>query len=119
MTNREHFRLRIPPQATLQLSTDNFNYEVCELSEQGLRIIATENDGLQEGTVIRGKLNLHDNSEAQISGTVARKDGDEWIITGLIGLSMPAMLSEQRYIINWFPPIAHDTTPDTPSSPSV
>ncbi|KEY91555.1 hypothetical protein CF67_14064 [Candidatus Photodesmus blepharus] len=60
-------------------------------------------DLLYTGLDVIGTLNLHNDNQIHIEGTVSRIDDDEVILQLTRGPSFRDMLLEQRYIHNKYP----------------
>lgn len=114
MSNREYFRLRFPPGAFLTLSTNSGDFDVCELSEGGLRLVSVDEDVFHIGQLVAGTMKFHDGSTAEVIGHAERTDHNELIVTRSEGVTFEQMMSEQRYIAQNFPlaaPLANTAPP--------
>ena len=70
-----------------------------------MRIVSAEQGDatLPLGKSVSAELMLHDGSRLTIQGTVRRRDGEEWVIVDLEGISFARMLEEQRRLVKKYP----------------
>lgn len=100
---RAFFRLRYPkgerPRATI-LDRD---FRVCEISEQGTRILFTNSHPVAEGIPISGRIRFHDGVEIVIEGYVLRQDDNELVARLSKGPDLKRMTKEQIYLRRKYP----------------
>lgn len=100
--HRNYYRIRYPEAARPQLWVRLRCFEVTELSEQGLRILAIPTD-VPHDEPIQGTLKLYCRQTRDIQGRYDRYDPPELVLARVCGISYPDILAEQRALIRDFP----------------
>ncbi len=109
MTNhieqRKYFRLSYKSKQVMPtLRVHNREFNVSEISEQGMRVITRDPTLFSIGDIVKGEVLLNSiDSNIQVDGKVLRLVGDEVILFLREGLSFKDMISEQRYLRKHFP----------------
>lgn len=101
---RQFFRLRYPKSARPRAKLLGHDFWVCEISEQGTRILFTSSHPVSRGVTITGFIRFHDGEEIEIKGKVLRLDDNDELIAQLSkGPDLKRMTQEQIYIRKKFP----------------
>jgi hypothetical protein len=101
-SRREFFRLPYPVMGGAVLAVDGTNYKVAEISEGGLRLIAT-GDSLPVAERIQGTLVLTAGVRCTVTGTVLRIE-DKCVVVKLSrGPTSYDVIREQRHVTKIFP----------------
>jgi c-di-GMP-binding flagellar brake protein YcgR len=100
---RQYYRLKYPKKARPVMSVENQQFQICESSERGLRILMNNIANLYSGLRLSGTVRLHSDQEISIEGSILRFDNDEVIVKLDKGLSFRDMVSEQRHIRQKYP----------------
>lgn len=100
---RAHFRLRYPDEERLNLSAEEGDYFVCEISEGGMRIVlkTEDSEGIFPERMV-GLLCIQEETIA-VEGRMLRRDGDETIFVLSEGIPLPLILNEQRRLLRKYP----------------
>jgi len=101
---RQFFRLRYPKNERPRAKVLGHDYWVCEISEQGTRILFTNSHPVSKGVTISGTIRFHDGEEIEIKGKVLRLEDDSELVAQLIkGPDLKRMTKEQLYIRKKYP----------------
>lgn len=100
---RKYYRLRYPKRAMPSIRFEENLYQVTEVSEKGIRIMMKNLVSLYKGLSMTGTLNLHDEREVKVKGSILRFDKEEVIVILDKGPSFKHMVEEQRHIRNKYP----------------
>ncbi len=111
MTNhteqRKYFRLSYKSKTVMpRLRLLNREFQISEISEQGMRIISRDPSLFSVDENVKGEVVLNSlDTNIQIEGTVLRAYGYEVVINLREGLSFKNMIAEQRYLRKHFPTV--------------
>lgn len=94
---RRYFRLTYPPGGRPAFKVRNYDLEVLEVSEKGLRFVNDKDVKLAEW--VRGTITFHDGDMSELEGRIVRKDGDEIALNLITPIPFPRILKEQRFVI--------------------
>lgn len=98
---RAYFRLRYPEDARPLFVSADSEYQVCEISEGGMRLLWPQNSALPS-EYIAGLLNLPAES-IMLEGRCLRLDESELVLVLSEGIPYPSMVAEQRRLIKKYP----------------
>ena len=96
--DRAYYRLVYPMTLRPRLWIGTLNYEVVDLSEQGIRFIHAGPDGPGVGTDLIGRLRLPTGAVLDIEGTVVWVSLPSVALTLSKGVPFGVMIDQQRYI---------------------
>lgn len=96
---RQFFRLSYPEHNMPLISIDGGSYAVCEISEQGMRIICSHNDVLRIGDDFGGVVFFQDGTKLPVAGEIIRREGDHCIALLREGLTLECVVKEQRTLL--------------------
>ncbi len=101
---RQFYRLRYPKKAQPCAVINGRKFHVCEISEQGMRILFTGDHAVAMGIIVSGSIQFHDGTIVEIEGRTLRQDPDHELIIQLIkGLDLKRMAQEQIYLRAKYP----------------
>lgn len=100
---RQFFRLRYPKNERPRARIQDRDFRVCEISEQGTRILFTNSHPVSAGVLIRGTIHFHDGEQIEIEGRVLRMDGQELVAKLTKGPDLKRMTAEQIYLRKKYP----------------
>lgn len=100
---REFFRLRYPRNERPRAKLLGRDFWVCEISEQGTRILFTNSHPVALGITISGTIRFHDGEMIEIKGQVLRLDDGELVAQLTQGPDLKRMTKEQIYIRKKYP----------------
>lgn len=100
---RAFFRLRYPRNERPRAKIQDRDFRICEISEEGTRILFTNSHPVSRGIAIKGTIRFHDGVEIQIEGRVLRLDGDELVAQLTKGPDLKRMTAEQIYLRKKYP----------------
>ncbi|GLO61981.1 hypothetical protein MACH09_24890 [Vibrio sp. MACH09] len=100
---REFFRLRYPRNERPRAKLLGRDFWVCEISEQGTRILFTNSHPVTRGISITGSIRFHDGEMIEIKGQVLRLDDGELVAQLSKGPDLKRMTKEQIYIRKKYP----------------
>lgn len=101
---RQFFRLRYPRNDRPRAKLLGRDFWVCEVSEQGTRILFTSYHPVSKGVSISGTIRFHDGEEIEIEGQVLRLENDGELVAQLTkGPDLKRMTKEQIYIRKKYP----------------
>ncbi|CZF84540.1 PilZ domain-containing protein [Grimontia marina] len=93
--NRSFFRLRYSEPEMPSFLWDGTTFPVCEISEQGIRIVLKADTQIVDGEVIAGIIHFEDDGEIEIQGKPLRRDEDELVIKLHHGVELRIINKEQ------------------------
>lgn len=96
--DRAYYRLVYPMALRPRLRIGALNYEVVDLSEQGVRFIHAGPDGPAVGATLQGRLRLPTGEVLDIEGTVVRVAAPSVAMTLTKGVPFAVMIEQQRHI---------------------
>ncbi|WP_375752488.1 PilZ domain-containing protein [Vibrio sp. HN007] len=102
---RQYYRLRYPRNDRPVITLMDKKYHVCEISEQGLRIVFLSQNPVAIGLTVSGKISFHDSETLSIEGEILRQDDLEVIIKLTKGVSFKRMTVEQLYLRKKYPKV--------------
>ncbi|MDG3087090.1 PilZ domain-containing protein [Vibrio hannami] len=102
---RQFYRLRYPRNDRPVITLMDKKYHVCEISEQGLRIVFLSHTPVAIGLTVSGNITFHDNEKILIEGDILRQDDLEVIIKLSKGVSFKRMTVEQLYLRKKYPKV--------------
>ncbi len=100
---RKYFRLRYPKSERPRAKILDRDFYICEISEQGTRILFTNSHPVSRGVIIKGTIRFHDGVEIPIEGRVLRLDDNELIANLTKGPDLKRMTAEQIYLRKKYP----------------
>lgn len=100
---RKFYRLKYPKRARPFVNLGDETFQVTEVSEGGIRMVANNFTSMYRGLSVKGVLNLLDEDSVSIEGAVLRFEGDEVIIQLKKGPTFKIMVDQQRHIKNKYP----------------
>lgn len=100
---RQFYRLRYPKRARPFVRFGEELFQVTEVSEGGIRMMASNFTSMYKGLQVKGLLNLNEKNGVEIEGAVLRFEKDEVIIQLRKGPTFKIMVDEQRKIRNKYP----------------
>ncbi|MDB1122939.1 PilZ domain-containing protein [Vibrio algarum] len=100
---REYFRLRYPKSERPRAKILDRDFRICEISEQGTRILFTNSHPVSRGVTIKGTIRFHDGVEIPIEGRVLRLDDNELVAKLTKGPDLKRMTAEQIYLRKKYP----------------
>jgi len=100
---RQFFRLRYPKNERPRARILDRDFRVCEISEQGTRILFTNSHPVSAGILIRGTIHFHAGEHIEIEGRVLRMDGQELVAKLTKGPDLKRMTAEQIYLRKKYP----------------
>jgi hypothetical protein len=95
---REHYRIQYPTSARPLLAMGPIEYEVVDVSEQGLRFRAAEDERWKLGDLVAGVVRFQRRDEARVNGVVVRIVEREIAVHLSTGVPLRVIISEQRYL---------------------
>lgn len=99
--SRKFFRLQYPtPELMPVLTINGIPFSVPEVSEKGLRILSNQFNAFQNRDLITGVIKFKDGEEMRVSGTVLRRDKDNYVLGEVSGLTQKRLMTEQRLVFN-------------------
>jgi len=107
---RKHFRLRYPKADRPFLHLIDGDYLVSELSEKGMRILMRNTSVLCQGMSVHGVVQLHQQSEIDITGAILRFEGNEVILKLDKGPSLRVMEAEKVHLRHEYPLLVQNLT---------
>ncbi|KXF82115.1 hypothetical protein [Enterovibrio coralii] len=93
--NREFFRLRYNENERPIFLAEGDKFPVCEISEQGVRLLVKEDTQVVDGRIIAGIIQFEDGSEVEIQGKPFRREENELIVRLHHGLELKKINEEQ------------------------
>lgn len=102
---RQFYRLRYPRNDRPVVNLFDKSFYVCEISEQGMRIVFVSKTQVALGISVSGKVTFHDNEAIEINGTILRQHDTEVAIKLSKGVSFKRMTKEQLYLRKKYPKI--------------
>ncbi len=94
---RRYYRVKYPPTERAKLKTGEYEFEVMDISEKGLRFL---NDKGQKFTEwVRGTVIFHDGEMLDIEGRIVWRRDDEISLRLITPVPYVRILGEQRRII--------------------
>ncbi len=111
---RQFYRLRYPKRARPSAVINGRKFHVCEISEQGMRILFTGDHAVAMGIYLSGTIQFHDGTTVEIEGRTLRQDPDHELIIQLVkGLDLKRMTKEQIYLRSKYPRLFSRAGPKT------
>ncbi|HET9038687.1 MAG TPA: PilZ domain-containing protein [Gemmatimonadales bacterium] len=95
---REHYRIEYPTAARPRFLVDGSQREVMNVSEQGLRYRAADDERRVLGDEVEGIVRFRRGEEVRVVGTVVRLVDREVALRLSVGVPLRAVLEEQRYL---------------------
>ncbi len=95
---REHYRIQYPTAAPPRFTAGELQREVIDLCEQGLRYRAAEGETPAVNDEMTGVVRLRRGTEVPVAGIVVRIVGREIALRLTVGVPLPIVLDEQRYL---------------------
>jgi len=100
---RRFYRLRYPAKERPTAKLMGKKFSVCEISEQGIRILFDDILAFSPGAHVNGVIRFHDGEVVSLEGYALRLDRDELVIQLIAGPSLKRMTKEQLYIRKHYP----------------
>ncbi|WED20649.1 PilZ domain-containing protein [Vibrio sp. JC009] len=101
---RQFYRLRYPDHDRPIISIMDEEFYVCEISEQGMRIVFVSDTPVEVGVIISGLVTFYDDKSVEVQGTILRQHESE-VAVKLIddGISFRRMTQEQMHLRQKYP----------------
>jgi len=106
---RQFFRLRYPKNERPKATILDRDFRICEISEEGTRILFTNSHPVSRGISIKGSICFHDGTEIPIEGRILRLDDDELVAQLTKGPDLKRMTAEQIYLRKKYPSLFSKT----------
>lgn len=100
---RQFFRLRYPKGERPHAKILDRDFLICEISEEGTRILFTNSHPVSRGITIKGTITFHDGVKIPIEGQVLRLDNNELVAQLTKGPDLKRMTAEQIYLRKKYP----------------
>lgn len=100
---RQFFRLRYPKNERPRAKIMGRDFLICEISEQGVRILFTNSHPVSRGVPIGGTITFSDGEEIEIEGSTLRLDGNELIAQLTKGPDLKRINKEQIRLRKKYP----------------
>jgi len=95
---RKHDRIQYPTAARPRFLVDGAHREVVDLCELGLRYQAAEGEQRTVGDEVEGIVRFRRGGDVRVRGAVVRLNDQEIALHLGVGVPLPVVLEEQRYI---------------------
>lgn len=102
---RQFFRLRYPRNDRPVVTLKDQAYHVCEISEQGMRIIFLSPTKVALGITVSGRIEFFDKEQIEIEGVTLRQHDGEVALKLSKGISLKRMTVEQRRLRQKYPAV--------------
>jgi hypothetical protein len=99
---RSCFRVVYPLRARPKLAIDGQEYEVMDLSEEGVRFSGKQGHRFLVAQELQAVITFHDNDSIVSQATILRADRGEFVLSLQWPISHDRIMKEQRYLINKF-----------------
>jgi hypothetical protein len=100
---RQFFRLRYPIDERPIIELDGESYPVCEISEEGARLLFRSTDPVSFGETLTGTIHFSDSEDVEVEGIPLRQHGCEVALKLTKGLSLERMTDEQLHLLDKYP----------------
>ncbi|PWI33585.1 hypothetical protein DI392_08955 [Vibrio albus] len=95
---RQFFRLRYPHTERPTVELDGQEYPVCEISEQGMRLLFRSTDRFSLGVPFSGTVHFSDKEDVPIEGIALRQHANEVAVKLTKGISSERIDEEQQHL---------------------
>lgn len=100
---RQFFRLRYPIAERPTIELQGESYQVCEISEEGARLLFRSAKPVSFGETMTGTIHFFDSEDVDVEGIPLRQHGCEVALKLTKGLSLKRMTDEQLHLLEKYP----------------
>ncbi|MEO7986026.1 MAG: PilZ domain-containing protein [Gemmatimonadales bacterium] len=95
---REHYRILYPTSVRPRLISGEYERDVVDVSEQGMRVRLAENEMMEAGEPVEGIIRFRRGPDVKVAGTVVRVEGRDAAVHLDAGVPLKIIIEEQRYL---------------------
>ena len=99
---RQFYRVEYPKSARPTFICDKSQFAVVELSEEGIRLAVKGSSEFRVHQLVVGEIVFHDHSKVKVTASVFREFLGYVVLKCHVGIPLPKIMEEQRYLINKF-----------------
>ncbi|MDG3084743.1 PilZ domain-containing protein [Vibrio hannami] len=96
---RQFYRLRYPKAERPSIELSGQIFQVCEISELGMRLLFRSEDPVPLGVKINGVIHFSDSKDVEIEGIALRQHSGEVAVKLSKGISLKRMTDEQLRLL--------------------
>jgi PilZ domain len=100
---REHFRLTYPLGSQPVLVVNGECYDICEISEGGLRFASESNTEYLGKKLIEANIHFPDGTKSSVEGKVLRQEKNETVFELFKHVSHPIIIAQQALVAQLVP----------------